>query len=42
MAGARTAIRLDKWLWQARFCKTRGAGGAADRRGRGAGQRGAG
>jgi ribosome-associated heat shock protein Hsp15 len=24
MTGAVPAIRLDKWLWQARFCKTRG------------------
>jgi ribosome-associated heat shock protein Hsp15 len=23
-ASAGSAIRLDKWLWQARFCKTRG------------------
>ncbi len=23
-APAGAAIRLDKWLWQARFCKTRG------------------
>jgi ribosome-associated heat shock protein Hsp15 len=23
--GTRPAIRLDKWLWQARFCKTRGS-----------------
>src|SRR4051794_19971972 len=23
-APVETAIRLDKWLWQARFCKTRG------------------
>jgi ribosome-associated heat shock protein Hsp15 len=23
MAGAPEAIRLDKWLWQARFCKSR-------------------
>lgn len=24
MDGADGSIRLDKWLWQARFCKTRG------------------
>jgi ribosome-associated heat shock protein Hsp15 len=24
-SGRPDAIRLDKWLWQARFCKTRGA-----------------
>jgi ribosome-associated heat shock protein Hsp15 len=23
--GTGPAIRLDKWLWQARFCKTRGS-----------------
>jgi ribosome-associated heat shock protein Hsp15 len=23
-ASTASAIRLDKWLWQARFCKTRG------------------
>lgn len=23
MAEPRTSIRLDKWLWQARFCKSR-------------------
>ena len=30
MADAPTSVRLDKWLWAARFYKTRGTAAAAD------------